>query len=476
MQSVGLPPISDEFMEAELGDARRVARLCKLSEAMAIAPDGSLPRQADDDAELEATYRFLGNPDVSPEAVLQAHVRKTQKRAAEHNHVLVLHDTTKFSFSGTKKREGLGRITCDRQQGFLAHASLCVSPAGEPLGLVELMAWTRGSARKGRTSQYDPDRESLRWHELAHSVEELLHGHTQVIHVMDREGDAYELLADLLEHDARFVVRVCHNRRLDKDKRSQGSPMLFDTLAAAPARFDREVILGKRKRAFSAKKRKVFPSRESRTTRLEARAQRIEIAIGNGAPAHLPPTLELNFVDVRETEPPEGASPVVWRLVTTEPIDTPEEVAAIVDTYRQRWLIEEYFKAIKTGCAYEELQLESAHGLLTALAVYSVVAWRILLLRWLCRAEPEAPAERALSQTQLDVLKAERAQAGRPLPEKPTVQDALYAVASLGGHHRRREPPGWQTLKHGYERLLRLEAGWVLALTVTGAMTRCVER
>ena len=72
MQSVGLPPISDEFMEAELGDARRVARLCKLSDAMAIAPDESLPRQADGAAELEATYRFLGNPDVSQ--IGRAHV------------------------------------------------------------------------------------------------------------------------------------------------------------------------------------------------------------------------------------------------------------------------------------------------------------------------------------------------------------------------------------------------------------------
>ena len=37
--------------------------------------------------------------------------------------------------------------------------------------------------------------------------------------------------------------------------------------------------------------------------------------------------------------------------MTTEPIDTVEQVLRIVDWYRARWVIEEFFKALKTGCA-----------------------------------------------------------------------------------------------------------------------------
>ena len=57
-------------------------------------------------------------------------------------------------------------------------------------------------------------------------------------------------------------------------------------------------------------------------------------------------SLTLQVVEVREVDPPAAEAPVVWRLVTTEPIDTEAQVAAVVDAYCQRWLIEEFFKAV----------------------------------------------------------------------------------------------------------------------------------
>lgn len=91
---------------------------------------------------------------------------------------------------------------------------------------------------------------------------------------------------------------------------------------------------------------------------------------------------------MREPNPPEGEEPVVWRLVTTELIDTEEEVAAVVDAYRMRWLVEEFFKALKTGCRYQEHQLESAKTLLVLLAIETAVSWRMLLVRWLGPQHP----------------------------------------------------------------------------------------
>lgn len=66
----------------------------------------------------------------------------------------------------------------------------------------------------------------------------------------------------------------------------------------------------------------------------------------------------MNFVEVREIDPPQGEQPVLWRLVTTEPIDTIEQIAAVIDSYRCRWIIDDFFKALKTGCRYQELQLK----------------------------------------------------------------------------------------------------------------------
>jgi hypothetical protein len=128
-----------------------------------------------------------------------------------------------------------------------------------------------------------------------------------------------------------------------------------------------------------------------------------------------------------------------------------------VDCYRARWLIEEFVKALKTGCQYEKRQLESSHSLLNALAVLAPVAWRLLLLRYISRNAPDAPARQALTPTQLDVLKAV---SKKPLPDNPTVRDALLAVAKLGGHLTNNGDPGWIVLGRGFHDLLIMELAW----------------
>jgi 4-hydroxy-L-threonine phosphate dehydrogenase PdxA len=112
---------------------------------------------------------------------------------------------------------------------------------------------------------------------------------------------------------------------------------------------------------------------------------------------------------------------------------------------------------LKTGCQYERRQLESAHSLLNALAVLAQVAWRLLLLRHLARHSPNRPATDALTSKQIEVL---HAVAKRPIPERPTVKEAMLAVAGLGGHLPRNGDPGWLVLGRGMHDLLLLELGW----------------
>ena len=139
------------------------------------------------------------------------------------------------------------------------------------------------------------------------------------------------------------------------------------------------------------------------------------------------------------------------------PVETAAQILYVVDVYRARWVIEEFFKALKTGCQYEKRQLESAHSLLNALAILAPVAWRLLLLRHLARHAPERPASDALTPTQLEVL---HATAKRPLPTRPTIREAMLAVAGLGGHLPRNGDPGWLVLGRGMHDLLLLELGW----------------
>lgn len=161
---------------------------------------------------------------------------------------------------------------------------------------------------------------------------------------------------------------------------------------------------------------------------------------------------------VREIDAPSEVQPVEWLLLTTESIDTPEDVLTVVDHYRARWTIEEFNKAIKTGCQYEKRQLESAHALFVALAFCIPIAWQMLALRHQARLQPEASATTVLTQRRLDVLRIISKR--MPLSEKPTAKEVWYAIASLGGHRARNGPPGWQSLRDGLERLLLVEAAF----------------
>ena len=145
---------------------------------------------------------------------------------------------------------------------------------------------------------------------------------------------------------------------------------------------------------------------------------------------------------------PTASRPIEWRLVTTEPITTTEQVLRIVEWYRTRWLIEEFFKCLKTGCAYEKRQLESLDTLLVALALLAPIAWQLLLMRYLARERPDVGATVALTQRQIAILRA--TPVGRRLAARPSIRDALRAVARLGGHLRQNGEPGWLVLHRGH--------------------------
>jgi hypothetical protein len=165
-------------------------------------------------------------------------------------------------------------------------------------------------------------------------------------------------------------------------------------------------------------------------------------------------------VHIREVNAPEGVEEVEWKLYTTERIETMADAMAVIEYYRARWLIEEFFKALKTGCAVEKRQHESLHALLNATAICLPIAWNMLLLRNLARSAPEAPATEVLTTTQIDVLQT---CAPTKLDRNPTVRQVLFAVAALGGHLKNNGEPGWQVLGRGMEYLLILETGWAAA-------------
>lgn len=300
-----------------------------------------------------------------------------------------------------------------------------------------------------------------RWFEGIRETAQLFEQHNSLIHVCDSEGDDYGLLANLSAKSFRFVIRGCQNRKLEGTKEK-----LFETLSGRPILAKRIVLLSRRSSKNSSKKR--LPAREGRTANLEIRCAKIAIPRPYLHSKVLAPAIDLNAVYVSEKDPPEGQQGVEWLLLTTESISTTDEALSVVDIYRIRWTIEEYFKALKTGCSYESRQLDSYHTLLNCLSLFVPIAWLTLSLRFLSRTT-DAPAENALPGPLLEVL---RLRTGKSID---TAADALLAVASLGGHIKNNGAPGLLVLWRGFHELALLTKGYLLATLMSSRLSikRC---
>jgi hypothetical protein len=472
MRCETVPEISSELDGAHFGDYRLTKRLLRIANSVAGTPSASFPSASGADGELEGIYRFFSNERVCAEAILEPHFQATLSRSYDED-LLVVHDTTSFVFRGSTPRKGLGRLQrsgrAQSRHGFFGHFALAVAAGTErqPLGLLGLRTFVRGTpppgASSGRPTWYRRDKESSRWAALA------LDTHASVpnaLHVMDREADAYENHRALLEAGIRFVVRGKSGWKR-KGVRGGAKATLPELVGATPVRLTRVVELARRAPDAVGVLNQAHPPRRERTATLSVRAASILLPRPHLVSRRDPDRdrLPLNVVLVEEVAPPRGVEPVSWMLLTNEPIRTSEEIGRVVDAYRARWVIEEFFKALKTGCSFEKRQLESFEALRNALAVLSVIAWRLLLLRSLSRLGSDAPADTVASQRQLSLLRAlphldERRFADIALPAAATAVDVLMAVAKLGGHVKNNGPPGWQILGRGYESLLLLELGW----------------
>lgn len=446
--------LETEFDGCDLGDERRESRLQQLVEALARHPEMSFPEALGYGKHLEAAYRFLNNPAVDAGALLRPHQSATVARIQQHKRVLILSDTTHMQPSAKAIREGFG------VDGFRTHTSLAVTSDGsrEPLGVIALESWARPDREEGKPAKrdtqarrHDENRESKRWLKQSLEVEALVTG-VQLIHVEDREADIYESLAERCRRGMSFIVRSQSSRKVIVDDEVEN---ILQHVRKLERLFSRTVTLSRRAKTTWHTS---HPERDGRKATLAIAAAAVVIRLPRFKGEENEP-LALNAVHVIEQDGPLGEPAVEWLLITTEPISTPQEIEFVVDSYRTRWMIEEYFKALKSGCAYEARQLESYEALQSALSIFAVIAWRLLWLRYVSRTNDGTPATRVMSDVELKILRAQ----GR-VGEKPTAVEALRAVAALGGHLKPNGDPGWEVIWRGFRALRHLVSGYLLAL------------
>jgi hypothetical protein len=464
---IAMDEVAAEFVGDSLGDARLDERLRRIVSLAATDPGDSFPEQMTSVADREALYRFLANPKVTMATVLSGHIRQTRERLRGHAVVRIVHDTTTFRFVGD--RAGLGAIR-GGAKGFLGHVALAIGADDlrEPLGVLGVHPYIHQDAvaHHGMTpsqrvvatrAKSRSAKESARWEEMALQVSAALPAGVGALHVMDQEADDYDVLAALHDAQLRYVIRADPQRQTTEAKLC-----VKDMLAPHPATVFRTVPLTPRSERKAVRTRGRHPARVERDATLQMRWGRITIQRRQYTESTLP-TLALWAVHVFEPEPPPGETPIEWMLFTSEAVQTVDDATTVVDHYRARWIIEEYFKALKTGCAFETRQLMTFDGLVRALAIFIPMAWRLLVLRHLGRATRPPSVGHCFDPEQLLLLRKLLDHRRYHLPLDPTVRDAMLGIAALGGHITNNGAPGWLVLGRGLSRFLDAEHGWQLA-------------
>lgn len=175
---------------------------------------------------------------------------------------------------------------------------------------------------------------------------------------------------------------------------------------------------------------------------------------------HLP-SISINVVYLEEIDIPAGESPVNWMLLTTLPVDSLEAAQLVVDLYLSRWGIEMFFKVLKSGCKIEELRFKSANRLMSCVAMYMIVAWRVMYATYLGRECPDAPCSFLFDDDEWHSVYAV-IKKSKPPELPPSLGEFTKMIATLGGFKGRNSDghPGIKAMWQGIQAMHRLAAGW----------------
>lgn len=126
-----------------------------------------------------------------------------------------------------------------------------------------------------------------------------------------------------------------------------------------------------------------------------------------------------------------------------------------VEWYTKRWIIERYHYALKSGCQVEDLQLESRESVERALAIYCIIAWRLLYMTYTARDEPDVSCTKVLSNDEWEALWCFTNKTTTPPKKPPSLTEAIRLIAIMGGFLGRKSDgqPGIMTIWKGLRRL-----------------------
>ncbi len=450
-----------QFGECDFGDVRRTNRLVQVAAQAAARPDGSTPDQTESWGNCKAVYRLMDCDDVSYAKIIGPHCEQTRRSCPAGSVQLILCDTTDIDFG--RFVPGLGRIGKEKgSRGFYLHSGLMRDAAtGEIRGLAgQELFYRRPKSRHKvhkNTKRLDPGRESVVWGKLIDQIGSPTPG-VRWIHVCDRGADDYEVYLRAHVNDCGWVIRAARLNR-NVQKVTGDDTTLEKLLADVPGNKGLQVSVprqGNRPARAAEVELRYFPflmSPPSRTNQW----------IREHAPSE---PLWMWCVQLSETNPPAGAEALDWVLITSEPVTNTAQALAVIEHYKKRWGVEEYHKALKTGCHVEERYYQTSARLERVTGLHAILALRLLQMRELAQQQPDLPAVDVAPNEWVETLAQIRKQPSTGM----TIHQFVRCLAGLGGHlgRKRDGQPGWITLWRGVEKLLLILRGRDLATNRCG--------
>ena len=460
--------MSSSWVEAEVGrsifkDKRINGRFLKICEKVAENIGSTIPDSCQNWGLTKGTYRFLGNERIEEAEILQGHFLSVKERFdACDGPVLILHDTTEFSYkkNDTSKLEKIRTIRLARQyskgmydsiehkiSGILMHASVAATPEGLPLGLTSVKYWTRKKF-KGARALYKKvnatripieEKESIRWLQNLQQTDFLLQNPEKCVHIGDRENDIYEFFCEASFLKTNFVIRASVDRLAEECT-------LSEIIALEEAKFSKEITF-------------TDENGNEITTEIEVKYKTIEVHPPNGKEDQYE-SLVLTFINATELKNPEGRPKLNWNLITNINTSSSKKIWELISWYKKRWTVEIFFKILKMICGAEQSKLRTSNRLARLISILSIMAWRIHWITMMARQAIETAIDVVFEKTEQKIL--EKINKKRKLK---TIREYLYSLAQLGGYLARKSDaaPGPHVIWRGLMRLADIQRGFELA-------------
>jgi len=376
--------------------------------------------------------------------------------------IVAVQDTSELALGGRRARaNGYGPVgKGGALGGLLLHAALALEVGSNALlGLVEAKVWNRDDDKVApRRWRATPDKESQRWLDATARASEVLAAANSITVVSDRESDIYEHFARR-PANTHLIVRACQNRAIKMGSEDAGA-LLFAFIDGLPEAGRISVKIPG------------APGRKERIAELAIRFSPVELRKPLHAVApDLSGTVTLMVVDVREVSTPEDGKPVHWRLLTTHAVASLSEAYRVIDLYRMRWTVEEFFRLLKTaGFDIEEADIGDPQvmiKLVTATTVAAVTVMQLVKARDGTTdqqvTDAFAPADKPILEALSARLEGATALQKNPHP-KTSLAFAAWVIARLGGWTGYYGKPGPKVMRRGLDDFRRIKYGTTLRL------------